>query len=158
LLMCGTLGVLHGCGTGSAPTGATSSGSSQTNAAVTAPVVSKDAVPTTAPVEPVPAKPPLQISPASLTFGPGDAGAQMIARVQADNGAWRDLTAKVAWKAEPEGVVSVDAGGYVRPVAPGKVAIRAVLEDRQAESSANVETGADRAWNFGQDIVPILTR
>ena len=38
-------------------------------------------------------------------------------------GGSRDLTGQVAWKAEPAGIVSVEPGGYVRPLAPGKARV-----------------------------------
>jgi hypothetical protein len=101
----------------------------------------------------------IEVNPATVTFEPGDEGVQLVASEKGPHGGLRDLTAKVKWEAEPPGVVAVDPGGYARPVARGKATIRAAYEGGRAEASAEVAAdGPGRAWNFGEDIVPILTR
>jgi hypothetical protein len=106
--------------------------------------------------KPTPA-PELEIVPGRWVFAAGDDGAQWIARLRADGGACTDVTAEAAWTVEPAGVVVVDQGGYIRPVAPGKATIRA--RHTGGVGTAVVEVEADkRAWDFAEDIVPVLTR
>ena len=82
---------------------------------------------------------------------------QMIVDISGEHGGRRDLTASVKWKVEPPGVVEVDAGGYVRPLKAGKASIKAT--SGKSTASAEVTVGdSPRAWDFAQDITPILTR
>src|SRR5205823_1554189 len=89
---------------------------------------------------------------------PGDWGLQLIVAGRGTHGGRRDLTGSVTWQAEPEGVVRVEAGGYVRPIGPGQAKVRATLGDDRAEAVVTVADQAHRAWDFGLDVVPVLTR
>ena len=82
----------------------------------------------------------------------------MIARGVGPRGGEVDLTSKVAWRAEPAGIVVVDAQGALRPLGPGVATVRATLGDEEATSRVTVLSGRERSWDFAQDVVPILSR
>jgi hypothetical protein len=98
----------------------------------------------------------VRLVPERWTFAAGDAGAQMIAEL-AEPAGTIDLTTEAAWEAEPAGVVTIEAGGYVRPIAPGKATVRA-RHPRGTATAAVEVAGAPRAWDFAEDVVPVLTR
>ena len=130
-----------------------------------APVAPKVVQKPAAPGEPArpPAPIPIQVHPARATLLAGDPGLQMIVGVTDDRGVSQDLASLVAWGATPPGVVEVDANGYVRAIGPGRAKIRATLGnpkvDNPVVAEADVAVGnSPRAWDFGQDIAPILTR
>jgi hypothetical protein len=106
----------------------------------------------------------LELTPGSLTLAPGDDGAQLIVESRGGPLGRRDVTADVDWRAEPAGVVTIEPGGYLRPVADGSATIRAGHEGVWATASVRVEgrgsgSGvAGRPWDFGEDVVPVLTR
>ena len=111
------------------------------------------------PVAQVPSASALRVGPAATTLAPGDPGVQLIAEADGSHGGRRDLTAAVVWTANPPGVVTVDPGGYVRAVAPGKAKVRATVEgSTPAEVEVAVAEGTARSWNFAEDVEPILTR
>ena len=117
-------------------------------------LIAKSLPPT--PPAPLP-PPPLTIHPDKATLLAGDPGLQMIVDIAGEHGGRRDLTASVAWKLEPAGVVEVDAEGYVRPLKPGKATIKASFE--KSSGAVEITVGdTPRAWDFAQDISPILTR
>jgi hypothetical protein len=101
--------------------------------------------------------PAIVVTPATVTIAPGDPGVQLVATRNETAHGRRNASAK-AWKVEPEGIVTVDAGGYITPLAPGKASILATFESGNVEVPVVVEGSADRAWDFGEDIVPIFTR
>jgi hypothetical protein len=105
-----------------------------------------------------PPRPQLRIVPATWVFAPGEDGAQLIAEESSGRGDRRDVTAEVRWQAEPAGIVTIDAGGYVRPIAAGEARVRGGLGDQGATTVIRVEATAERAWDFGADVVPVLTR
>jgi hypothetical protein len=98
------------------------------------------------------------VSPESATLAAGDVGLQWIAQGTGAHGGRRDLTAEVVWTAEPAGVVAVESGGYVRPLAAGRASVRARFEGGEATADVIVAAAVDRPWDFAEDIVPILTR
>jgi hypothetical protein len=104
----------------------------------------------------VTAGPEFTVNLASVTFKPGDAGCQLIVTRQSQATGRQDAS-DLAWRAEPEGVVAADRGGYLRPVAPGKAVVRAASESGELVVSVVVDDPAGRGWDFGEDIVPILT-
>jgi len=104
-----------------------------------------------------PSRPAISLSPAAVRFEPGDTGYQLIAACEGPGPA-REEAGEISWKAEPPGVVSVSAGGYLRPVGPGKATVRALAGSGEAEVTVVVGDPAGRAWDFGEDVVPILTR
>ncbi len=110
---------------------------------------------TPAPIKP--AEPALGISPESFTLTADDPGLQLLAARNA-GGASRDLTTKVQWTVEPEGLVELEPGGYLRSLAQGVVTVKAALEGQTATSRITIESGSARSWDFAEDIVPIFTR
>ncbi len=109
---------------------------------------------------PIPARPVLVVAPESSTITADDSGLQLLATDATDPA--RDRTSQATWTAEPAGIVTIEPGGYVRPVAEGKVTIRASIPGASdappAEARLTVEPRASRSWDFGEDIVPIFTR
>ncbi len=144
-LICGSIAA-GGCGRDKPGSGPATAGGSP----LTSPLVS---APKPAPTPP----PPLRIQPEKGTILAGDPGIQMVVDISGEHGGRRDLTAVVSWKSEPPGVVEVEAGGYVRPVKPGKARIRATSGGSAAEAEM-VVGDSPRSWSFLQDIEPILTR
>jgi len=103
------------------------------------------------------AKRPLQISPAAFTIAADDPGLQLLLG-QDDAGSTRDLTALATWTADPPGLVQIDSTGYLRPMKDGKVTVRAAYDGQTVSAAITLERQGHRSWDFGQDIVPILTR
>jgi hypothetical protein len=99
----------------------------------------------------------LKISPEQVTIAPGDPGVQVIVTREAPVDA-KAVAVPKAWRAEPAGIVAVDAGGYITALSPGKATVKATFEPGDVEIPVVVEPTADHAWDFGEDIVPILTR
>ncbi len=118
--------------------------------------VSVPVVKTTPPRPAPPPTPTIRILPAVATLLPGDPGVQLIVDAPGERGGRRDLSANVDWRVEPEGIVAVEPGGYVKPLRPGT----ARISTRSREGYSEVTVGGDlrRAWNFAEDIEPILTR
>jgi hypothetical protein len=75
-----------------------------------------------------------------------------------EKGLNRDQTSQAKWTVEPSGIATVDAGGYLRPKGQGIAQVRASLGGQTAVAKITLEPRAGRHWDFGQDIVPILTR
>ena len=140
-----------------------------TKAAVAPPVepasaaVARAATPEVAPPPPVATVPRLAVSPGASTLEPGDPGVQFRATwtPEGADAAWRDVTAASRWSVEPRTVATIDAGGYLTPLASGKATVVARHDGASVRAEVIVESGGDsaaRGWDFGQDIVPILTR
>ncbi len=111
-----------------------------------------------APAAPAPPPPkPIDVAPGNANIVPGDDGLQLLA---SETAGVKDLTSAVAWKAEPAGIVEISPSGYVRPSATGsgKVTITASLDGRSGTTELQVAPRNQRPWDFGTDIVPILTR
>jgi hypothetical protein len=151
---------LGGCGQRSAPA---------PRAAAPQPVaggkVAATADPPVVPAEPVvavepPPEPPIaRITPSDATLAPGDPGLQLLLEAGAAQGGSRDLTGVATWRADPEGIVSIEPGGYVRPLRPGQAALHAQVEGHRVLSATiTVPEAAARPWDFASDIVPIFTR
>ena len=107
----------------------------------------------------VPAPPPvapIRVFPGRATLLPGDPGVQLVADGPGKAGGRADLSATVAWKVEPAGIVAVDPGGYVRAIRPGTARVMAGDRDRFSEITVGGE--ARRPWEFAEDIEPILSR
>jgi hypothetical protein len=108
----------------------------------------------------LPARPAVRISPEAFTITADDPGLQLLAADDAEP--TRDRTAQVTWTAEPSGLAAIEPGGYLRPVGPGVVTIKAALPGASdappAEAKVTIAPRTSRAWDFGEDIVPILTR
>lgn len=99
------------------------------------------------------------MTPARFTLAAGDIGLQLRVDEDRPDGRHVDLTARAAWRAEPSGVVAIEPGGYIRPLAAGSVTIHALDGDKRlASSEVTVSDPAQRPWDFAADIVPIFTR
>ncbi len=116
-----------------------------------------ETTPAPAPV-PVVKVPPPTISPLKAVIGPDDPGVQLLVEGAGEFGGRRDWTGETRWQVEPEGVVTVGTDGYVRPLSAGKAIVRGRAGDHSLETSITVEDRVTRAWDFANDIAPILTR
>jgi Protein of unknown function (DUF1553)/Protein of unknown function (DUF1549) len=108
------------------------------------------------PAAPVP-KPPLEITPGSSTITADDPGLQLLA-ARKEAGSILDLTTQVQWTTEPAGLAEIEQGGYLRPLAAGDVIVKAAFEGQSGSATIKLEPRLDRFWDFGHDIMPILSR
>ena len=149
------LGLVTGCG-GNSPVVAMKDPEPSTPAAGVPPA--PPVVPAAVPV--IAAK--SAIHPDRATLKAGDPGLQMVVDLTSPKGERSDATELVTWQTVPAGVVEVDASGYVRPLKAGVAKVKATRSEKNqpivfAEAEVTVDE-APRAWDFGQDITPILTR
>jgi hypothetical protein len=89
-----------------------------------------------------------------------DASQQLVVTGQYDSGQVRDLTGKVQYKAEPDGIVTVDASGYVAPLKEGTAKVR-VLADGNVAGAVDVTVTNitnDVPVNFPNQVVPVFTK
>lgn len=108
---------------------------------------------------PAPPKPTVTLRPEKAVLEAGDPGIQFLVDEPGSYGGRRDLTSLVSWQVEPSDSASIDAGGYLRPKQSGKVTVRALRDGKPVATSQIQIAGADsRPWDFGADILPILTR
>ncbi|MSU31586.1 MAG: DUF1553 domain-containing protein [Pedosphaera sp.] len=91
-----------------------------------------------------------------LVLGSSDAGQQMLALDEGD----RDVTRKVRWTSQPEGIVRIDRTGRVSVVANGTAILRATTTNGvTAEFPVRVEHAEEPApIHFANQIVPIFTK
>ncbi|MFO0904161.1 MAG: DUF1553 domain-containing protein [Pirellulales bacterium] len=89
-----------------------------------------------------------------------DAAQQLVVTGKYNSGQVRDLTSKVQYKTEPEGIVAVDQTGYVTPLKEGaaKVLVQADggIQNAVAVTVKNIET--DVPVNFPNQVVPVFTK
>ena len=154
--------VAAGCGSNSTPAAKPAAGLSAPASPVPASpaiegVASPKPIQAQAPTAPSPA-PVLTISPEAATITADDPGVQLLLRRQSADGTVKDLTGLAAWRVDPPGFGAIEAGGYLRPLAAGKVAVKAVFEGQEVAAPINVEPRENRSWDFASDVVPILTR
>ncbi len=115
--------------------------------------------PIQAQASPIPVREPvLSVSPETATITADDPGLQLLVRRQFADGTVKDLTGLAAWRVAPHGAALIEAGGYLRPLAAGKLAVTAAIDGHQVSAVINVEPRRDRSWDFAGDVVPILTR
>lgn len=100
----------------------------------------------------------LIVSPATISLRPGDGGIQLLATSKGAQGGQRDVTGAAKWSLEPSGLATLDDSGYLKPQAPGQGRITVAFEGEETTIPVTIEPTDDRPWDFGQDIVPILTR
>jgi hypothetical protein len=77
-----------------------------------------------------------------------------------DSGQSRDLTRKVTYQASPPGIVTVDATGYITPVAEGEATVQ-VSAESGIEASVKVQVAHlvhDLPINFPNQVTPIFTK
>ena len=118
--------------------------------------VTPPAAPAPAQIAPAP-KPPLEITPGSSTITADDAGLQLLA-ARKEAGSVHDLTGAVKWSIAPAGLAEIEHGGYLRPLAAGEVVVQAAFEGQTGSAKVKVEPRSTRPWDFGHDIMPILSR
>ncbi len=114
------------------------------------------ATPVAAQPAPVP-KPPLEITPGSSTITADDPGLQLLAS-RKEAASTRDLTGQVKWSVQPQGLAEIEQGGYLRPLSPGEAVVTAAFEGQTASTTIKLEPRSNRPWNFGHDIMPVLSR
>jgi len=84
---------------------------------------------------------------------------QLIVTAHEADGRARDVTRKVAYAVQPEGVLAVDKTGFVRPLADGSAEVIAKMGDLSARLKVSVEKiGEVEKINFANRIVPIFTK
>jgi len=112
-----------------------------------------------APAEPKPAVS-LHFEPARpLTLRSSIAAHQLLVTAKLADGGERDVTREATYAATPQGIVTVGKSGLVAPLADGAVTITARLGALSAEIPMTVDGfRSDRLINFGNQIVPILTK
>jgi hypothetical protein len=155
--------VAAGCGSSSTPAAKPAAGLSSP----ASPVPASPAIEGVASPKPIQAQqapttpsraPVLTISPEAATITADDPGVQLLLRRQSTDGTVKDLTGLAAWRADPPGFGAIEAGGYLRPLAAGKVSVKAVFEGQEVAALINVEPRENRSWDFASDLVTILTR
>ncbi len=154
--------VAAGCGSSSTPAAKPTAGfSSPASAALAVPAIEGVASPKPIQAEAptVPSRAPvLTISHEAATITADDPGVQLLLRRQSADGTFRDLTGLAGWRVDPPGSAAIEAGGYLRPLAAGKVVVKAAIEGQEVVALINVEPRENRSWDFASDVVPILTR
>jgi hypothetical protein len=90
----------------------------------------------------------------------GDDRLQLVVSGKYATGQYRDLTRTVTLSSDPPGIVQIDSGGLVTPVANGKTTITA-RSPEGVVGTATVEVthvGNELPINFANEIVPIFTK
>jgi hypothetical protein len=93
-----------------------------------------------------------------------DASQQLVVTGEYDSGQKRDLSRDATYTASPDGIVRVDATGYVSPIAEGDATIhvKAIASgDATADATINVTVTnivQDLPVNFPNQIVPVFTK
>ncbi len=95
-----------------------------------------------------------------VTLRGRDGRQQLYVTGEYSSGQFRDHTRTVQYVAEPAGIVSVDATGFMTPVAEGQAVIRATSSGMVSSGLPVTVTGItqDAAINFPNQIVPIFTK
>ena len=148
-----------GCGSSSTPAAKPQAGLSAPASPVPAsPAIEEVASPKPIQAPTAPSRAPvLTISPEAATITADDPGVQLLLRRQSADGTVKDLTGLAAWRVDSPGFGAIEAGGYLRPLAAGKVSVRAVFEGHEVTALINAEPRENRSWDFASDVVPILT-
>jgi hypothetical protein len=94
-----------------------------------------------------------------LTLRGKDAHQQLLVTGKLSDGALRDFTHQARYTTTPAGIVQVDAGGVVTPLADGAVTITAETEGVTATLPVKVEGATEvEPINFANQIGPIFTK
>jgi len=141
--------VVAGCGPNSTPaTGPMSGPGSPASPTLASSRIesgaSPKAIPAQTPAAPSPA-PVLTISPEAITITAEDPGVQLLVRRQSADGTVRDLTGQAAWRLDPPALAAIETGGYLRPLAGGKVAVKAAIEGQEVAALVTVEPRENRS-------------
>jgi hypothetical protein len=106
---------------------------------------------------PPPVVPPT-VSPAKATIEPSDPGLQLLVEGPGEHAGRRDWTGEMHWETSPQGIVSVDSDGYVRPLKAGEAIVRGRAGEHVVETTITVADRTSRGWEFANDVAPLLTR
>jgi hypothetical protein len=77
---------------------------------------------------------------------------------QGPGGKKSDASRSVAWSTDSPGIIHIEPGGYVKPLASGKAWLHATEGPEKVGIPVEVSDLSDRSWDFASDIVPIFTR
>lgn len=95
-----------------------------------------------------------------FTIAGRDSSQQLIVVGSYASGQVRDLTREVSYTASPDGVVKIEASGWVTPVAEGEATIHTKMDSGQDATIkvkvTNIEV--DVAVNFPNEVVPVFTK
>jgi hypothetical protein len=99
-------------------------------------------------------------SDSGVTLRGRDARAQLLVTAHCASGQQRDVTHRVEYKSEPEGILSVDATGFLRPLKDGSAKIIATESSGVTTDLPVVVEGVTQQIpiNFKNQIVPIFTK
>ena len=88
-----------------------------------------------------------------------DARQQLYVTATDPTGLESDVTRNITWSIVPEGIVAVDAGGLVTPLADGEATITAAWHDEVTSQTSVVVSGfaTPPPVSFPNQIVPIFT-
>ncbi len=120
-----------GCGTKPGPSAAPASGASSKpglaeNAGTATVVFEKKPHP----ANPVPEKKSvIKITPEAFTITADSPGLQLLVTEQHGDGTTRDLTSRAEWRVDHPELAVIEPGGYLRPLASGKVAVSVSVPD-----------------------------
>ncbi len=95
-----------------------------------------------------------------LVISGRDAVQQLVVEATYDSGQVRDVSRDVTYTATPDGIVQVDASGYVSPIKEGDVTIQ-VRTAKGLDSNVSVKVtniAVDLPVNFPNQVVPIFTK
>ncbi len=89
-----------------------------------------------------------------------DARRQLIVTGKYDSGQSRDLTSHVTYRVAPSGVIQIDSGGFVVPLANGKATVTAQAGGGKSTTCelTVVDFDKDVPINFANQITPIFTK
>jgi hypothetical protein len=97
----------------------------------------------------------LTVLPTSVNLTTPESRQQLIAEAAVANHQ-EDWTAKVKWSSSNPQVATVDASGFVKPVADGEAIISA---DNKASAKVHVSNAkAPFNWSFRNNVIPVLTK
>ncbi|MBY0459825.1 MAG: hypothetical protein K2V38_21110, partial [Gemmataceae bacterium] len=99
----------------------------------------------------------VEVFPAQVALNGVRDARQLVVHGKYEGGATRDLTAAVEVKAEPEGVVEVQAGGYLRPKKNGAATVVVSAGGKEVRVAVTVE-GMDKPApvSFRRDVIAAL--
>ncbi len=94
-----------------------------------------------------------------LVIRGADSRRQLLVTGRDSQGREFDLTTRVTWKIEPAGVVDVDAGGLLIPLADGEARLTASIGELSTSATVTATEIRDAAQvDFRNQVVPIFTK
>ncbi|MCA8994212.1 MAG: DUF1549 domain-containing protein, partial [Planctomycetaceae bacterium] len=88
-----------------------------------------------------------------------DARVQLLVTGTHQNGRQVDYSRSATYAAQPEGLVTVETSGLVRPLADGQVVVTATVEGKAAQVTLNISGFAQpKAINFKNQVIPVFTK